>query len=39
VVETAANYAIEKAMEHNDDIDNLSWGTYIKNSVNKEKLY
>jgi glutathione synthase/RimK-type ligase-like ATP-grasp enzyme len=39
VVETAANYAIEKAMEHKDDVDNLTWGTYIKNSSAKKKLY
>jgi hypothetical protein len=39
VVETAANYAIEKALEHKDDIDNLTWGTYIKNSATKQKLY
>lgn len=39
VVETAANYAIEKAMEHKDNVDNLTWGTYIKNSAAKKKLY
>jgi len=39
VVETAANYAIEKAMEHKEDMDNLTWGTYIKHSATKQKLY
>jgi glutathione synthase/RimK-type ligase-like ATP-grasp enzyme len=39
VVETAANYAIEKALEHKDDLDNLTWGTYITNSSSKKKLY
>ncbi len=39
VVETAANYAIEKALEHKDGVDNLTWGTYIRNSANKQKLY
>jgi glutathione synthase/RimK-type ligase-like ATP-grasp enzyme len=39
VVETAANYAIEKALEHKENMDNLTWGTYIKNSANKQKLY
>jgi hypothetical protein len=39
VVETSANYAIEKALEHKDDMDNLTWGTYIKNSATKQKLY
>jgi glutathione synthase/RimK-type ligase-like ATP-grasp enzyme len=39
VVETAANYAIEKAMEHKPDSDNLTWGEYIKRSTAKTKLY
>lgn len=38
VVETAANYAIEKAMAHQPGKDNLTWGEYIKRSVNKEAL-
>lgn len=33
VVETAANYAIEKALEFKEGKDNLSWGEYIKRSV------
>jgi glutathione synthase/RimK-type ligase-like ATP-grasp enzyme len=39
VVETAANYAIEKAMEHTEGADNLTWGKYITRSANKQKLY
>jgi len=39
VVETAATYAIEKALEHKDGKDNLTWGEYIKRSSNKKKLY
>jgi hypothetical protein len=39
VVETAANYAIEKALEHKEEMDNLTWGTYITNSSSKKKLY
>jgi hypothetical protein len=39
VVETAATYAIEKAQEHKENADNLTWGTYIKNSAAKKKLY
>jgi glutathione synthase/RimK-type ligase-like ATP-grasp enzyme len=39
VVETAATYAIEKAMEHKDNTDNLTWGEYIKKSSAKKKLY
>ena len=39
VVETAATYAIEKALENNDQTDNLTWGDYIKNSAAKQKLY
>lgn len=33
VVEHAALMAIERAQQHKPGIDNLSWGTYIKNSV------
>ncbi|MDR3713020.1 MAG: hypothetical protein P4L51_09420 [Puia sp.] len=32
VVETAANYAIERALVHRDGIDNLTWGEYIRRS-------
>ena len=39
VVETAANYAIEKALEHKDNTDNLTWGEYIKRSAGKTKLF
>jgi hypothetical protein len=39
VVETAANYAIEKAQAQQDGADNLTWGEYIKRSANKEVLY
>ncbi len=39
VVETAANYAIEKALEHKDGADNLTWGEYVKRSVEKNKLF
>jgi hypothetical protein len=36
VVETAATYAIEKAMETKEGTDNLTWGEYIrKSSANK----
>lgn len=39
VVETLANYAIEKAQENVDAADNLTWGKYITRSSNKQKLY
>jgi len=39
VVETAANFAIEKAKNHKPGEDNLTWGEYIKRSSNKEKLW
>ena len=39
VVETAATYAIEKALEHKEGKDNLTWGEYIKKSAAKKKLY
>jgi hypothetical protein len=38
VVETAANYAIEKAMENKEGADNLTWGEYVKRSANKNSL-
>lgn len=39
VVETAANYAIERALQHEDGKDNLTWGEFVKRGVTKEKLY
>lgn len=39
VVETSANYAIEKARSQKDGEDNLTWGEYIKRSSGKQKLY
>lgn len=38
VVETAANYAIERAMAHKDGVDNLTWGEYLRRSTNKQSL-
>lgn len=38
VVETAAKFAIEKALAHKDGIDNLSWGEYLKRSISKTAL-
>lgn len=38
VVETAANYAIERAMSQKDGLDNLTWGEYIKRSCNGQAL-
>ena len=38
VVETAANYAIERALENKDGADNLTWGEYVKRGANKTKL-
>jgi hypothetical protein len=39
VVETAANFAIEKALNHKEGYDNLTWGSFIRNSANGQKLY
>lgn len=33
VVETAANYAIERALQQKDGRDNLTWGEYVKRSA------
>jgi glutathione synthase/RimK-type ligase-like ATP-grasp enzyme len=38
VVETAATYAIEKAMQQKPDQDNLTWGKYIQHAAAKQKL-
>ena len=38
VVETAANFAIEKALENKPGQDNLTWGEYVKRSSNKVNL-
>ena len=38
VVETAASYAIERAQQCKKGTDNLTWGEYIKTSVNKMPL-
>ena len=39
VVETAANYAIEKAQQFKPGQDNLTWGEYVKRGSNKQALY
>lgn len=39
VVETAANYAIERAQQHEEGRDNLTWGEFVQRGINKEKLY
>jgi glutathione synthase/RimK-type ligase-like ATP-grasp enzyme len=39
VVETSANFAIEKAMSHRDGYDNLTWGEYLRRSVDGQKLF
>lgn len=38
VVETAATYAIEKALENKEGEDNLTWGEYVRRSSNKNPL-
>ncbi|MBI5371793.1 MAG: hypothetical protein HZA79_07185 [Sphingobacteriales bacterium] len=38
VVETAATYAIEKALAQKEDADNLTWGEYVKRSSGGKKL-
>jgi hypothetical protein len=39
VVETAANYAIERAQEQKEGMDNLTWGEYVKKSTVKKTLF
>lgn len=38
VVETSANYAIERAIEQKPGSDNLTWGEFVKKAVLKESL-
>jgi hypothetical protein len=38
VVETAADYAIERALAHQEGMDNLTWGNYLKKSVTHRPL-
>ena len=38
VVETSANYAIERAQNSSDGKDNLTWGEYMKRSIEKQPL-
>lgn len=38
VVDTAANYAIERAMAHRPGRDNLTWGEYIRRGVTGKSL-
>ena len=35
IVETMANYSIERAMENDEGQDNLTWGEYVHRSSNK----
>lgn len=39
VVDTAAHYAIERALAQQPERDNLTWGDYLKHSVKQEPLY
>ncbi|MCU0375441.1 MAG: hypothetical protein MUF24_09045 [Chitinophagaceae bacterium] len=39
VIETAANYAIERALAHEPGKDNLTWGEYIKRSSVRQNLF
>jgi len=38
VVDTAAEYAIERAKKQKDDMDNLTWGEYVKTGAANEHL-
>lgn len=38
VVETAANFAIERTLANQEGMDNLTWGKYVKQSANKQGL-
>jgi glutathione synthase/RimK-type ligase-like ATP-grasp enzyme len=38
VVETAASYAIERALQHVPKQDNLTWGEFVKRSISKQNI-
>jgi glutathione synthase/RimK-type ligase-like ATP-grasp enzyme len=38
VVDTAAEYAIERALSHQENIDNLTWGKYLQYSTGHRNL-
>jgi glutathione synthase/RimK-type ligase-like ATP-grasp enzyme len=38
VVENSANYAIERALSRKDNVDNLTWGEFVKRSAGGQKL-
>jgi glutathione synthase/RimK-type ligase-like ATP-grasp enzyme len=38
VVETSANFAIEKAKEYKEGVMNLTWGTFMQQAVNGKKI-
>lgn len=38
VVETSADYAIERASNHRDGADNLTWGEYLRRSIGQHTL-
>ena len=38
VVETSANYAIERAKKHKADQDNLTWGLYVQSAIKGKPL-
>ena len=38
VVETAATYAIERALTHQPGHDNLTWGEFTKRSMSREEI-
>lgn len=38
VVETSADYAIQRALEHREGVDNLTWGEYLRKSVHHQFL-
>ena len=38
VVETAANFAIETALNQKEGVENLTWGAFVKKSANGQPL-
>lgn len=38
VVDTSADYAIERALSHREQVDNLTWGNYLRYSIAQQKI-
>ena len=38
IVDSSATYAVERALQHKSDQDNLTWGEYVRKAIVKQPL-